>query len=86
MIRVEDAVEAAIKFAQCVLETSRTHDILLEEVEPSSENGDEVWLITLSLPDPTAPLPRRRQYKTFTIDGKTGDVRAMKIRQFTGVT
>jgi hypothetical protein len=84
MIPIKEAVESAVTFAQGVLEPVRTGAILLEEVEARTANGRDVWLITLSLPDPSYPMSfsaGHRQYKTFTADGQTGEVLSMKIRQ-----
>jgi hypothetical protein len=88
MIPIKEAVEKAVGFARGVLEPTRTNTILLEEVEASAVGESEVWRITLSLPDPDYPLSfaGRRQYKTFTVDGQTGEVLSMKIRQPSGVT
>jgi hypothetical protein len=88
MIPIREAVEKAVYFAMGVLEPARTGSILLEEGEANTVGGNAVWLITLSLPDPDLPLKLsgHRQYKTFTVDGQTGEVLAMKIRQLNGVT
>jgi len=89
MIPVKDAVANAVNFAYGVLEPPRTGAMLLEEVEPSSLNGEDVWLITLSLPDPNSPLSAlsgHRQYKTFTVHGGNGEVLAMKMRQLSSTT
>jgi len=61
---------------------------MLEEVDTDTVDGTDVWVITLSLPDPTPPLGafRQRQYKTFTVDGLTGEVLSMKIRQLSTAT
>lgn len=87
MIPVKEAVQQAMSFALGVLERTRSAAVLLEEVERGTLNGDDVWLITLSLPDPSAPLTLlggHRQYKTFTVHGQTGEVLSMKIRQLSG--
>ena len=87
MIPIKEAVEKAAAFAQGVLEAGRSDAILLEEVEPSTADGNEVWLITLSLPEtiiPKSVIGGRRIYKTFTVDGRTGEVLSMKIRQLSG--
>ena len=56
MISIKEAVEKAMAFAKGLLDPSRTAAILLEEVDAGTSNGDDVWLITLSLPDPSYPL------------------------------
>jgi hypothetical protein len=89
MIPIKEAIEKAVTFAVGVLEPSRTGAILLEEVQTASLDGDDVWLITLSMPDPDRPLSPMfggRQYKTFTVNGRTGEVISMKIRQLSGAT
>ena len=88
MIPVQEAIKRAVDFASHVLEPARTGAILLEEVEPTTEKGEEVWIITLSLPDPNTPLSfvGHRQYKTFTVNGDTGEVVSIKIRQLSGAT
>jgi hypothetical protein len=76
MIPIKEAVENAVRFAPGVLDSARTASIMLEEVESGIVGGgNEVWLITLSLPDPDIPLrlSGNRQYKTFTVDGQTGE-------------
>jgi len=89
MVAVKDAVSSAIGFATNVLGPSRTADIQLEEVDMGQVNGDDVWLITLSMLRPTsgtvgALWPGTRDYKTFTVHKKTGEVLAMKIRELAG--
>ncbi len=88
MIPVQEAVKKAVAFAGAVLEPQRVGTILLEEVEPATENGEEVWKITLSLTDPGSPLSfsGHRQYKTFTVNADTGEVVSMTIRQLNGST
>jgi hypothetical protein len=98
MIPIQMAVDNAVGFARKVLESTRTGEMLLEEVDTSTVDDREVWLITLSIPRPKpstpslsalssfASLQSDRQYKTFTVDGETGDVLSMKIRQLSGAT
>ena len=83
MIPVKDAVARAVQFAKNTLEPSRTSELLLEEVEPSTVGGQEVWLITLSMPRVSAfgQSLSAREFKTFTLDGETGQVLSMKIRE-----
>ena len=83
MIPVKDAVARAVQFALDTLEPPRISDLLLEEVESKVVGGQDVWLITLSMPRPGVfgPSPRARDYKTFTLDGETGEVLSMKIRE-----
>jgi len=88
MIPIKTAVESAVAFARSVLGPDRTGAILLAEVDSAGLNGGAAWIITLSLPDPGFPMPigAHRQYKTFTVDGETGEVLSMKIRQLSGAT
>lgn len=50
-------------------------------------DGEEAWLITLSLKGPEASLRdvltgvSSRYYKVFTISKRDGDVKSMKIRE-----
>jgi hypothetical protein len=83
MIPVKEAVSRAVSFAASILEAPRNSDLRLEEVEAAQHNGDEVWLVTLSMPDahPFSALGGGRDYKTFTVHGKSGEVLAMKIRE-----
>jgi len=84
-VPVKEAVANAIEFAKGLL-GDRAADVRLEEVESRGITGD-AWLITLSMgrSDPYARLSgRSRDYKTFTVLKETGEVAAMKIREFAG--
>ena len=84
MISVKEAVAKATNFAATMLEPPRNSDLRLEEVEAGQQNGDGVWLITLSMPSPTLlplPLQGSREFKTFTVHRMSGEVLAMKIRE-----
>ena len=87
MIGLKDAVTSAVAFARSVLEEDRVKDLLVEEVERSTQDDRDVWLITLSLPRPGFEMRpvfptsvKDRDYKTFAIDALTGEVLSMKIR------
>ncbi len=80
MISVKEAAEKAGEYF-----TDLYHDqfanVLLEEVERS----DGYWLITLGYDRPPA-LPQfvrkgPRAFKVFKVDGETGEVISMKIRE-----
>ena len=92
MVPIQVAVSSATAFARNVLEPTRTGAILLEEVEAGEVDGRNVWLVTLSLADPSYPTyptslsAGHRQYKTFTVNGDTGEVLSMKIRQLSTAT
>ncbi|MGB7760907.1 MAG: hypothetical protein WBL61_13820 [Bryobacteraceae bacterium] len=88
---LKQAVANAVEFATGVLE-NRAQGVQLEEVESVDNNGASAWLITLSMIDqppstPTSPMldayrNRRRDYRIFTVRKDTGEVTAMKIREF----
>jgi hypothetical protein len=89
----KQALANAAEFAAGAL-GDRARDVRLEEVESVDNNGASAWLITLSM-IPAEPaqsvfsvsiaMPRRlRDYKTFTVLKDTGEVTAMKIREFAG--
>jgi len=82
MISVKEAVASAVNFAQSILEVPRGN-LRLEEVETGTARGQDVWLITLSIPGTLFPNGGR-DYKTFTVDGETGEVFSMKIRELAG--
>lgn len=88
MATIKEAVQSAKSFARENLEPERIASIQLEEVESASIGGEEAWLITLSVLDPEAVPPifspslgPRRDYKTFRVLKKNGEVTAMKIRE-----
>lgn len=93
-VDINGAVAAAIEFARNSLGAQRTVDICLEEIESSSLDGIEVWLITLSAafvpPGSIAAMlagvgatlgaDATREYKIFTVSKSNGEVLSMKIR------
>jgi len=91
-VPLKQAVASALAFAEEALE-NRAADVRLEEVESVEANGTGAWLITLSMirRDPSiaseimaSMLRGPRDYKTFTVRKDTGEVTAMKIREFAG--
>jgi hypothetical protein len=98
MIPVKEAVARAVEFAssrlqpppglgqQLTLQTGLGQPwgsgIRLEEVGLGKIGRNDVWLITLSLPD-RAGLGSlgRREYKVFTVRCDNGEVVSMKIRE-----
>jgi len=87
-VPLKQAVANAIAFAEEALE-NRAQGVQLEEVESVGTNGTGIWLITLSMlnEDPLTVKAfghRKRDYKTFTVRKDTGEVTAMKIREFAG--
>ena len=94
MATIQEATQNAMIFAQQALDVERTKGLLLEEIESAKEDNEEVWRITLSMPDTTSPLSAvnalamfstRRQYKSFTVVKRTGEVTSMKIREISQV-
>jgi hypothetical protein len=93
-VQLQEAVANAMTFAKAVLETPRTKDMRLEEVEWEFRTDGEVWLITLSMARPRLAIDETvnplsmgilsigpRDYKTFTVRCDTGEVISMKIRE-----
>jgi hypothetical protein len=86
MVDVKEAVAAAVVFMKHVMEPSRATDLLLEEVELARADRRQVWRVTISMPKPVAfrdvvSGARDRDYKTFTVDAETGQVKSMRIRE-----
>ena len=86
MIDVKEAVLIAKTKALDMLDAGSSN---LEEIERDTYKGHDVWSITLSVPrDLThlAPIARLSadslQYKRFLIDVETGELVAMKLREF----
>ncbi|MGA2182044.1 MAG: hypothetical protein ABSH47_03380 [Bryobacteraceae bacterium] len=80
MIDVKQAVQASARFAESILGPERAQQMLVEEVERPEDRGS--WVITLSLPASGLAIIRgEKEYKTFVVDGETGEVLSMKIRQ-----
>ena len=81
MIGVKEAVnKAAEYFAD--LYPRKFPNVLVEEIERSGTD----WLITLGYddaPEMFSHLPKKpsRHFKLFKIDGETGEVKSMKIRE-----
>jgi hypothetical protein len=94
MAYIKTATEGAIAFAQAALGAERTRGIRLEEIESTTVEGEDAWLITLSMLIPVQEDPinniagmisafgkRQREYKTFTVLKRNGEVISMKIRE-----
>lgn len=87
MIGVKDAVQRAIVFVGEVMESERSRNALLEEIELSEDRSQ--WLVTISVPAPmtnslSAALggkPQNRDFKILKIDASTGEVASLKIRE-----
>ncbi|MGI2909138.1 hypothetical protein [Tolypothrix sp. VBCCA 56010] len=93
-INVRSAVVAAKKYFEDIQDMigNSINDILLEEVE-LSEN-QKFWYVTLGFSRPVAKTERslipdaislttkyEREYKIFTVDAETGELKSMKIRE-----
>jgi len=79
-------------FARAALGSERTNDLRLEEIESTMIGGEDAWLITLSMTavDPPGSVggafaavlgKGKREYKTFTVLKRDGEVKSMKIRE-----
>ena len=80
MISVKEAAEKAAEYFTALYDDQFTN-VLLEEVEQTGH----YWLITLGYDrPPTLPQFMRkgpRAFKVFKVDGKTGKIVSMKIRE-----
>jgi len=80
MIFVKEAVKKAAEYFEDLYH-GQFKNVLLEEVETK----EGYWLVTLGydvVPDVFSQLSGiRRRFKVFTIDGETGEVVSMKIRE-----
>jgi DNA-binding XRE family transcriptional regulator len=86
MIDAKQAVQIAKKEAADLLGSASSS---LEEIERDSYKDREIWSITLSLSrslNLMAPIAQLsadpREYKRFLIDVETGELVAMKVREF----
>jgi hypothetical protein len=90
MLDVKQVVESAAQFVKDMYLSEGIADLRLEEVERLNEKNQ--WAVTLSFARPSKhPLaqahqvlagnPMLRDYKTLTVDGVTGAIESMKIRE-----
>jgi hypothetical protein len=94
MVSVKIAAQKAMDFAQDALGAERTAGLRLEEVESTTVDSKDAWLITLSMLSADGPFGNaaisevfgkgKREYKTFTVLKRDGEVKAMKIRELAG--
>lgn len=86
MLNVQQLAEKAVRFARELYGEDQVFNPRIDEVE---REGD-TWSITLSwlqarpgMPEVafTLPVPSGRIYKQFAVNGETGEVKSMKIRQ-----
>jgi hypothetical protein len=86
---IQQTVQAAAAFAQETLGADRTGGLQLEEIDSGKSNGDEVWLITLSMVIPPNfsinaafdALSAKREYNVFSVLKNSGEVVSMRIRE-----
>ena len=89
MASIKEATENSMEFATATLGPERTAGVRLEEVESTTVSGEDVWLITLSMISPNELLGNigavlgkgKREYKSFTVRKRDGEVTSMKIRE-----
>lgn len=86
MVSLKEATQSAIAFAREALGPERTVGVRLEEVESTTVDEGDVWLITLSMvvPDQLGNVipgfgMSKRDYKSFTVLKRNGEVKSMKI-------
>ncbi|MBI5434482.1 MAG: hypothetical protein HZA52_16730 [Planctomycetes bacterium] len=87
VIKLKDAVSAARAFFQAVYAEEKLLNVLLEEVKVSDD--ERFWLVTFGfslaneLPPLGASMGRMppRHYKVVRVDGVTGEVKAMVLRE-----
>jgi hypothetical protein len=94
VVSIKEATGSAIAFAREALGPERTTGIRLEEVESTIVDGEDAWLITLSMAIPAAHVgdaiadvlgKGKREYKSFTVLKRDGEVKSMKIRELADV-
>jgi hypothetical protein len=91
MVSIKEATNRAISFAQEALGSERTVGVRLEEIESTAVDGEDAWLITLSMVLSDTLFSNnalantlgtaRREYKSFTVLKDNGEVKSMKIRE-----
>ncbi len=87
MIEVKEAVSKAEDYLKTMYSAEKIADLRLEEVVLS--NNDEFWHVTFSFVRPSSselareigPAPCR-EYKLFTINANSGEVRGMVMRNW----
>jgi hypothetical protein len=83
MVGIKQAVENAMTFAR---DNLGSVEFQLEEIESGRADGQDAWLVTLSMPNPSPGLSVLRDvtprlYKVFAILKANGEVVSMKIRE-----
>jgi hypothetical protein len=97
MATIKEATENAAAFARETLGPARTQGLRLEEIVAETENGHDVWHITLSMVAEEnvnglnqlglalGAIGPKRDYKVFAVRKDTGEVTAMRIRELSNV-
>jgi hypothetical protein len=89
IIDAQVAAQRAAEYLNAMMPQAEA--ILLEEVEKVTEDSETFWLITLSFQLNLSGIQSagirglqfamgKREYKTFMIDGSSGEVMSMKIK------
>jgi hypothetical protein len=78
-IDVKQAVKIATQYLKKLYGGQSISNIRLEEVE--FDDDEENWLITISFIDTDDLIPER-VYKVLEIDAETGEVIAMRMREY----
>ena len=94
MASIKEATENPIAFARAALGPERVRGARLQEVESTKADGEDAWLITLSMLSPAEGLfsvgdsvaasilgHGKREFKSFTVRKRDGEVLSMKIRE-----
>jgi len=89
MVSIKEAAAKAMAFAREALGPERTAGMRLEEIESATVDGEDFWLITLSIAlqdDSAGGIASalggvKREYKRFTVRKSDGEVTSMKIRE-----
>lgn len=87
MIQLKDAISIAKKQAADLLGEA---PLSVAEFEREAYNGQPAWVITLAFSAPQGPLASAMsqfqkpalEYRRFFVDENTGELLAMKIREF----
>jgi hypothetical protein len=79
LLTAKQAASAAARYLVDLIELPTKP--MLEEIELSDDRDN--WLLTLSYPSPNSPYAvfgGNKDFKTFEVDRRTGEVLSMKIR------
>ena len=86
-----DVKEAVLIAKQNAADTLNQPNTTLEEIERDDYKGRDIWSITLSYPRDPSQIPGFArltadplQYKQFLVDVETGELHAIRVREFAG--